>query len=130
VAEAIVRAVAAFGGLAVLAIAGTELERAARASGLDTFSEIFADRGYTPEGLLVPRGRPGAMVEDAQAAAERLLRFLETGRMPTVGGGEVALAARSVCIHGDSDHAVAMARRVRQALEVAGVAVRPFLAPA
>lgn len=130
VAEAIVRAVAAFDGLAVLAIAGTELERAARASGLETFSEIFADRGYTPEGLLVPRGRPGAMIEDAEAAVERLLRFLETGRMPTVGGGEVALAARSVCIHGDSDHAVTMARRVRQALEAAGVGVRPFLAPA
>ena len=130
VAAAITRAVAAFDGLAVLAIAGTALERAAREAGLTTFSEIFADRGYTPEGLLVPRGQPGAMIEEAEAAAARLLRFLETGRMPTVVGGEVALDAQSVCIHGDSAHAVAMARRVRGALEAAGVAVRPFLAAA
>lgn len=129
-AEAIARAVAAFGGLAVLAIAGTELERAARDRGLAVFGEVFADRGYTPEGLLVPRSRPDAMIEDAGFAAERLLRFLETGRMPTVAGGEVPLAAVSVCIHGDGPHAVAMARHVRGALERAGVAVRPFLAPA
>jgi UPF0271 protein len=60
-------------------------------------------------------------------AAERLLRFLDTGEMPTVGGGTVPLAADSVCIHGDSPHALAMARRVRAAFEARGIGVAAFL---
>lgn len=127
VAEAIARAVRAFDGLAVLAMPGSEFERAARAAGLTTYAEIFADRGYTPQGQLVPRGQPGAMIEDTQEAAARLLHFLETGRMKTVDGGEVPLDAVSICIHGDSDHAVAMARGVRRALEQAGVTLKSFL---
>lgn len=127
VADAIVRAVRAFDGLAMLVMPGAALEQAALAAGLTTYREIFADRGYTPEGQLVPRGRPGAMIEDTAEAASRLLHFLETGRMRTVDGGEVALDAVSVCIHGDSDHAVGMARGVRQALEKAGVRLEPFI---
>lgn len=129
VADAIVRAVRAFDGLAVLAMPGSAFDAAARAAGLSTFAEIFADRGYTPEGQLVPRSQPGAMIEDAQEAAARLLHFLDTGRMKTVDGGEVPLEAASICIHGDSDHAVAMARAVRQALERAGVTLKSFLPP-
>jgi UPF0271 protein len=88
IAESIARAVAAVDGrLAILAISGTMLEQVARDRGMLVFSEIFADRGYTPAGNLVPRGQPGAMIEDADEAAERLLRFLDTGEMPTVGGG-------------------------------------------
>ncbi len=128
VAEAIVRSVKAVDpGLAILAISGTALEQAARQDGVPVFSEIYADRGYNDEGNLVPRGQPGALIEDAEAAAERLLRFLDTGRMPTVTGGEVALGAHSICIHGDSPHALAMARRIRDAIEVRGIALAPFL---
>jgi UPF0271 protein len=127
-AEAIARAVRAVDGrLAILAISGTVLEQVARESGIAVFSEVFADRGYTPAGNLVPRGEPGAMIEDADLAAERLLRFLDTGEMPTVGGGTVPLAADSVCIHGDSPHALAMARRVRAAFEARGIGVAAFL---
>ena len=100
---------------------------AARAAGLATYAEIFADRGYTPEGQLVPRSQPGAMIEHTEEAAARLLHFLDTGRMKTVDGGEVPLDAVSICIHGDSDHAVAMARGVRRALEQAGVTLKSFL---
>jgi UPF0271 protein len=128
VAEAIIRAVMAVDkGLAVLAISGTELEHAARACGVGAFSEIFADRGYTAQGRLVPRGQAGAMIEDADAAAARLVSFLQTGRMPTVEGGEIELAAHSICIHGDSPGAVAFARRVRDTLAGEGVEIRPFL---
>ena len=127
VADAIVRAVRAFDGLAVLAMPGSEFEAAARAAGLTVFAEIFADRGYTPQGQLVPRSQPGAMIESTEEAAARLLHFLDTGRMKTVDGGEVPLDAVSICIHGDSDHAVAMARGVRRALEEAGVTLKSFL---
>lgn len=128
VAEAIMRAVAAQPGrLAVLAISGTELEHAARAAGLPVHAEIYADRGYMPNGRLVPRGQPGALIHDPGAAAARLLRFLETGRMAVVGGDPIPLKAASVCVHGDSPAAVAMATGLRAALERAGVTLAPFL---
>lgn len=128
VAKAIVRAISAVDKhLAVLAISGTELEHVAKAVGLDTFSEIFADRGYTAAGRLVPRGHPGAMIESSEAASARLVSFLQTGMMPTVDGGEIGLAAHSICIHGDSSHAVGMAAHIRKALLAENIAIQPFL---
>lgn len=127
-AEAIVAAARAISpDLAVLAISGTELELAARALGQPVFSEIFADRAYLPNGRLVPRSRPDAMIPEATAAADRLLAFLDTGLMPVVGGDPIPLAAQSICIHGDSPHAVAMAREIRARLSAAGVRLAPFL---
>lgn len=128
VAKAIVNATRAVDtGLAVLAISGTVLETVARESGTTVFSEVFADRGYTPKGNLVPRGQPGAMIHDTDAAVARLLTFLATGKMPTVGGAEVTLVAHSICVHGDSAQSVAMAGGIRDAFSQQGVAVTPFL---
>jgi UPF0271 protein len=128
VADAIASAVKALpGNLAILAISGTELEAAGRAAGLPTYSEIFADRAYLPNGRLVPRSRPDAMVHGAKAAAERLIGFLDTGLMPVVGGDPIPLAAQSICVHGDSPDAVAMAREIRARLQAAGVVLAPFL---
>jgi UPF0271 protein len=131
VAAAILRATRAVDpGLAVLAISGTVLEQQARAAGFAVFSEIFADRGYTAEGNLVPRSEPGALITDADAATDRILAFLASGRMPAVDGSLIALEVASICIHGDSDHAVQMALHLRSALVAKGVAVRPFLGDA
>ena len=128
IAEAIVRAVRAVDPkLAILAISGTQLEISAREAGAPVYSEIFADRGYTQAGRLVPRGQPGAMIEDADAAVERLLAWLQSGRMPVHGGGEIQLEGHSICIHGDSPHAVAMARVVRERLTARDIGVAPFL---
>lgn len=130
VADAIAQAVRALSpGLAILAISGTDLEDAARAAGLPVYSEIFADRGYLQNGRLVPRGQPDAMIKDPEAAADRLCAFLDTGLMPVTGGAPIRLAAQSVCVHGDSPHAVAMARHLRDRLQASGVAIRPFLDP-
>ncbi|OWJ79406.1 LamB/YcsF family protein [Haematobacter genomosp. 1] len=127
VAEAIVGAVAVLPGrLAILAISGTVLEQVARAAGLPVYSEIFADRAYLPNGRLVPRTREGAMLHDADEAAERLIRFLDSGRMPVLGGDPIPLSAQSICVHGDSPGAVGMAQQVRGRLERAGVTVAPF----
>jgi UPF0271 protein len=129
VAEAIVRAVHAVDPhMAILAISGTVLEQVARARGLAVFSEIFADRGYTPKGLLVPRSQPGAMIHDAETALQRLLGFFQDWQMPTVGGVPVPLAAHSVCIHGDSPDAVAMARHIRAGFTARGIGIAPFIA--
>jgi 5-oxoprolinase (ATP-hydrolysing) subunit A len=127
-AEAIVRAVRAVDPrLAILAISGTQLEVSSREAGVPVYSEIFADRGYTPTGRLVPRGQAGAMIEDSGAAADRLLAWLETGRMPSKGGAEIPLEGHSICIHGDSPHAVAMARVVRERLRARSISIAPFL---
>lgn len=127
VADAIAHAIKALpGNLAILAISGTELEAAGHAAKLPTFSEIFADRAYLPNGRLVPRSRPDAMIHGAEAA-ERLIRFLDSGLMPVVGGDPIPLAAQSICVHGDSPDAVAMAQDIRARLTAHGAALAPFL---
>ena len=127
VADAIARAVRAVDrDLAVLAISGTALEQAAGAAGLRVFSEVYADRGYTAAGNLVPRSMPGALIHDPEVAAGRLIAFLDSGSMPTVEGGTVRLAVDSVCVHGDNPAAVAMASRVRAVLTGQGRAIAPF----
>lgn len=113
--------------LSVLAISGTQLEHAARDIGLPVFSEIFADRGYLSSGQLVPRGQDGAMIHDPDAAAERLVRMLDSGLMPVIDGDPIRLKAQSICVHGDSPDAVAMARRIRERLTAEGVDLRGFL---
>ena len=128
VSEAIVAAVSTVSPeLAILAISGTELEHAARAAGVTVFSEIFADRAYLPNGRLMPRSRPGSVLHDADAAADRLLRFLDSGLMPVADGAPIRLAAQSICVHGDTAGAVQMAERIRARLAEAGVTVAPFL---
>jgi 5-oxoprolinase (ATP-hydrolysing) subunit A len=127
VAAAIARAVRAVSrDLAVLAISGTALEPAAQDAGLAVFSEIFADRAYRPDGRLVPRSDPGAVLHDPGEVTARMLGFVQSGRMPVQGGGDIALAAHSVCVHGDSPGAVALARGLKAALEKAGIPVAAF----
>jgi UPF0271 protein len=131
VCEAIVRSVKVVDpGLAMLAISGTLLEHVARDAGMVVFSEVFADRGYTSKGNLVPRGQSGAMIVDPFEATDRMMRFLNSGRMPTADGDEVELKVDSICIHGDSAHAIEMARHLRSALDRGGFTVSPFIAPA
>lgn len=130
VAQAIVSTIHAIDpALAVLAISGTALEHAARQRGLQVFSEIFADRAYLPNGQLVPRSQPGAVLHDVDEACERLILFLETGRMPAVGAEQIALTAHSVCVHGDNAESVAMAHQIRNRLTAHGITVASFLSP-
>ncbi|MDE2361593.1 MAG: LamB/YcsF family protein [Hyphomicrobiales bacterium] len=129
-AEAVGRAIKAVDPKLVwLTIAAGEQVRAAETTGLRGVAEIFADRGYTDEGNLIPRGKPGAMILDPDAAAERVVAMVKAGAIITASGKQVPTAIGSVCVHGDSAHAVESARRVRARLEKAGVDVRAF-APA
>lgn len=127
-ARAVVEAVRAYDpALPVLGLPGSELLRAAEAAGLRAVPEFFVDRGYTPEGGLVPRSEPGALLDDAGAAADRLVRMLADGVVRAVDGTDVAVRAESACLHGDSPGAVATARRVRDGLARAGVRIAPFV---
>lgn len=129
IARAILQAVRAVDpALAILAISGTVLEVEARAQGFATFSEVFADRGYTDEGRLVPRGQPGDLIHDPDIAAKRLLDFADRGMMPSISGKPLVLNVDSICIHGDSPGAVAMARHIRARLTDKNIGLRPFMA--
>lgn len=131
VADAIARAIKAISpDLAVLAISGTQLEPAARALGLTVFSEIFADRGYLSSGLLVPRSHAEALIKNSAEAAARLVSFMRTGLMPVIDGAPIRLEAHSICVHGDSAGAVAMAADIRTALTQAGITLAPFMSQA
>jgi len=126
VADAIATATAA-AGLALLAISGTELQAAGEAAGIPTCAEIFADRAYLASGRLVPRNHPQAMIHDPDQALQRLVSFLETGLMPVIDGDPIALQAQSVCVHGDSPQAVAMAATLRRGLTDRGLRIAAFL---
>jgi UPF0271 protein len=114
--------------LPVLGLPGSVWLRRARQAGLTTVAEAFADRGYTASATLVPRSQPGALLTDPDEVAARVVRLVTSGMVTAVDGGDVAVHAESVCVHGDSPGAVAMAAAVRQALVAAGVEIGPFVA--
>ncbi len=126
-ARAVVDAVAAYDAdLPVLGLPGSAFLAQADRRGLRTVREAFADRAYTPEGTLVPRSEEGAVLSDPAAVARRVLRMVTDETLEAIDGSEVSVAAESVCLHGDSPGAVAMARSVAAELDRAGVEVRPF----
>ena len=127
VADAVVRATKSVDpGLVVLAIAGTEIERAADGQGMRAAREIFADRAYTPSGRLVPRKEPGAVIHDPDTAATRVVEMLREGAVIAVDGTRVPVGIDSICVHGDTPGAVALATAVRSAVTGAGFTLRPF----
>lgn len=128
-ARAVVEAVLAYDpALPLLGLPGSQLLRIGADAGLRTVREAFADRGYTPEGHLVSRQQPGALLEDPDEVAGRMVRLVTDGTLTAVDGSEIQVEADSICTHGDSPGAVRMARAVRDALVAAGVTIAPFAA--
>ncbi|GAB3732988.1 5-oxoprolinase subunit PxpA [Luteimonas pelagia] len=126
-AEAIVAAVRAHDAALVLyALSGSALARAGEAAGLRVAHEVFAERGYAPDGRLLPRGAPGAVLDTLSASVAQALALARDGRLVLPGGAVLALRADTLCLHGDRDDAAAFARALRGALETAGVDVRTF----
>ncbi|GAA2662539.1 MULTISPECIES: 5-oxoprolinase subunit PxpA [Actinosynnema] len=120
-AQAVVAGVRAFGDLPVLGLPGSRLLHHAEAAGLRPVREAFADRGYTPEGTLVPRSRPDALLTGTDAVVERAVRLATAGEIVAVDGTVLAAEVDSLCLHGDTPGAVEHARAVRSALTRAGV---------
>jgi len=123
-AAAVAAAVLAYDpALPVLTLAGSVLHEV---GGLTVVNECFADRAYTPEGTLVSRREPGAVIEDVHAVAARALRMAVDGTVEATDGSEVRVDARSICVHGDTPGAVELATAVRTTLERADVRLGPF----
>lgn len=126
-AAAVVDAVVAYDrALPVLGLPGSVWLRGAEAAGLTVVHEAFADRAYTPDGTLVPRREPGAVLEDPEVVAGRCVAMATGGPVEDVAGGALTLSPDSICVHGDTPGAVGIARAVRRALTDAGLEIAPF----
>ncbi|GGX87759.1 LamB/YcsF family protein [Streptomyces fructofermentans] len=113
--------------LPVLGLPGSRLLDLAGGAGLPIVTEAFADRAYTAEGTLVPRGREGAVLTGPEAVVERAVGLAVSGVVASHCGRDIAVRARSLCLHGDTPGAVDLARRVRAGLESSGVRVEAFV---
>ena len=126
-AAAVVRAIVDHNpALPVLGLPGSAWLRLAEEAGLTTVTEAFADRAYTPEGTLVSRRLPGAVLEDADEIARRCVAIATGEPISDVDGNPLLVQAGSICVHGDTAGAVEIARRVKDALAGAGITIAPF----
>jgi UPF0271 protein len=114
-------------GLPILGLPGSEVLRLAEAAGLRAVSEAFADRAYNPDGTLTSRSQPGSVLEDPEAVAARVLQMTTGEAISAIDGSDLSISAESVCVHGDSPGAVAMAMAVKRALDAAGISIKAFV---
>jgi 5-oxoprolinase (ATP-hydrolysing) subunit A len=112
--------------LVLLGLAGSAMIDAADAAGVPAAEEAFADRAYAADGSLVPRSVPGSVITDPAAVASRAVRMVTDGTVDVLGGGTLRVRAASLCLHGDTPGAIAIARAVRQALTESGCTLAPF----
>ena len=112
--------------LPVLGMAGSAFFDEATRLGLRTVAEAFADRAYRPDGRLVSRREPGAVLQDPAAIAERVATMVTSGQVTAIDGSRIKVSVESVCVHGDSPGAVQIATAVRDRLKAAGADVRAF----
>lgn len=126
-ADAVAGAVADFDArLPLLGLAGSSISRRARERGLAFVNEAFVDRGYLPDGSLVPRGQPGDLLSGDEAIAARAVELVVDGRVAAADGTVIDVPVDSLCVHGDTPGAVGMARAVRSALTAAGIRIEAF----
>ncbi|TPP04616.1 LamB/YcsF family protein [Rhizobium glycinendophyticum] len=113
--------------LVLMGLAGAPILELAQKSGLKTVAEAFADRAYTPGGELVSRRETGSVLHDTDLIARRMLQLAQEGTLEAIDGSTIKVDAQSICVHGDSPGAVAIAQEIRRAFEADGITVRSFL---
>lgn len=107
--------------LSIMGLSGSHLITSAAQLGLTTISEVFADRQYQSDGSLVPRTQPNALITDTEHAAAHVLEMVTQGVVTSIDGKKVPVTAQSICLHGDSEHAVAFARQLKRQLNKQGI---------
>ena len=123
-ADAIAKAVAGFDrSLILFGLPNSELLRAGEAAGLAVAAEVFADRAYDPDGSLTSRAKPGSVIHDAPRVVERAIKMVRDQQVIAVDGSTITLTAETMCLHGDTPGAAALAREIRRGLESAGVRI-------
>ncbi|MDB5615102.1 MAG: lactam utilization protein [Devosia sp.] len=128
-AAAVITAIKMFApDLLLMALSGAPVVEQARAAGLTVICEVFADRAYMPDGTLASRAQAGSVLHDPEAIAHRMIRLVEQGKLTAIDGSALTLEAQSICIHGDTPAAVAIAHQLRSELGGAGVTLASFAA--
>jgi UPF0271 protein len=127
--DAVARGIAAVDPQLILfVLAGAnrkDLEAVGARNGIRIAFEFFGDRAYNPDGSLVSRKQPGAVIHDDQAVADKVLKMVEEGRVVCKDGSEIDMAADTICVHGDNPAALALVRHIRQSLESSGIEIAP-----
>lgn len=126
VAEAIVSVNPELLYVALAGAKGEFMSRIGQEVGLKVVYEAFADRAYTPDGTLVSRRQPGAVIKDPEEVSERALRMAKDGIVIAVDGTSIPLEAQTLCVHGDTPSAVDLVKKIRETLESDGVLVTPM----
>ena len=122
--DAMVRAVKDLGsGVILYVLSGSKTLETGKKAGIRVVGEVFADRGYSDDGTLAPRDKPGGMIEDAAASAKQALGMIEGGYVTSLAGKRVPVAADTLCIHGDQPGAVAFAKALRKSFFERGISI-------
>ncbi|WP_242224583.1 LamB/YcsF family protein [Shinella zoogloeoides] len=112
--------------LVLMGLANAPILDLARRSGLAVVAEAFADRAYTPKGELVSRREAGSVLHDERKIADRMVQLARTGTLEAIDGSTIRVEAQSICVHGDSPGAVAIAQEIRRRFEAEGIVIRSF----
>lgn len=103
--------------LILFGLSGSHSISEAKAIGLKTASEVFADRGYQDDGSLVARSLPNALIEDTGKAVQQVLQMIKEGTVTTISGKTIPIVAETICIHGDGKHALEFAKAIYEAIQ-------------
>lgn len=112
--------------LILFGLSGSELIAAGEKIGLQTASEVFADRTYQQDGSLTPRRNADAVITDTKIAMQQTVRMIKEGKVRSLQGEDVLLRADTICIHGDNAHALSFVQSMRHVLQAAGIQVKPL----
>lgn len=112
--------------LIFVTLSGSRPAEIAEEMGVKVAHEVFADRAYNPDGTLVPRSKPGAVIEDKEEIAERVISMVKDGGVRAINGEWVELKVDTICLHGDNPKAVEIAAHIRKVLEEEGVKIVPM----
>jgi UPF0271 protein len=112
--------------LILVVLAGSPWVNIAKGQGLRVAGEAFADRAYSADGSLVPRSRPGAVINDKKEVAGRVIRMIEEGRVKAITGEDITIKADTICLHGDTPGVLELAIHLRRALRDRGINVAPL----
>jgi UPF0271 protein len=122
--EAMARAVKDLGGgVGLYALSNSLMMKIAKTKGIPVYGEVFADRGYSDDGTLAPRDKPGGMIEDPAASVKQVLGMVEEGYVTSLAGKRVPVAADTLCLHGDQPGAVVFAQTLRKVFAEKGITV-------
>jgi UPF0271 protein len=110
-------------GVMVYTLSNSTMMRVVKGKGVRALGEVFADRGYSDDGTLAPRDKPGGMIEDPQQSVKQVLGMVEGGYVTSLSGKRVPVAADTLCLHGDQPNAVVFAKKLRETFAQKGIQV-------